>query len=600
MAGKETTMTEWLHPALVLVLGAFAVPFFKGNIKKIYLLALPVVAFYGILTMPEGVNWNYSYLGYDLVFERVDRLSLIFGYVFTIMAFIGVTYALHLDDSRQHMAALFYSGSSLGVVFAGDYLTLFIFWEIMAFASAYLVFAQRTKASIDAGKRYLLVHIAGGLLLFTGIIMHFHATGSLAFGHMDGKDLAYYLVMAGFMLNAAVVPLNAWVQDAYPEATITGTVFMSIFTTKTAVYVLIRAFAGEEVLVVLGVIMTVYGAVYATMENDCRRLLSHHIISQVGYMVAGVGIGTGLALNGAAAHAFTNILYKGLLFMGAGAVIYSTGVRKLSEMGGLYRSMPAVFVLYMIGGFSISAFPLFAGFVSKAMIVSASTHEKYEIATLLLMLAASGTFLSTTLKLPYYMFFGEKKAEVHRKPPFNMIVGMGMAAVLCIGIGVFPAPLYALLPFDVHYEPYTASHITGSLGILVFTAVAFFLLVKKVKISDTLKLDTDWFYRRGSAVFMWILNRPAVRGMEIISKALFESLPNGLYYLTRNPLAILKIFLDECLYRVGGGEGSSGIRAVLREDIAIYPRDTIKHWPIGSTILWVAIFLLVSLFVYYI
>ncbi len=511
-------MNSWIHPALFLIAGAFLVPYLKGGIKKAYLLILPSLSFIALLYMSQGTYWVYNFLGNDLIFGKVDRLSLVFGYVFAIMGFIGILYALHIKDDRQHMAALFYSGSAMGVLFAGDYFTLFIFWEIMAFASVYLIFAQRSDAAINAGFRYLLVHVFGGVCLLAGIMIHYVDTGSLLFGPIGEGGMAFYLILIGFILNAAVPPLSAWLSDAYPEATITGSVFLCAFTTKTAIYVLIRAFPGTEVLIWMGTIMTLYGVIYATMENNCRRLLAYHIISQVGYMVAAVGLGTELALNGSTAHAFTHIIYKALLFMGAGTVVYMTGIRNLTEMGGLYRTMPRTMVLYMIGGFSISAFPLFSGFVSKSMIVSASAHDHRGIITLLLTMAASGTFLSTTLKLPYYMFFGKDSGLRPKEPPLNMLLAMGVAAFLCIAIGIFPGTLYSVLPYPVHFEPYTGDHITTSLGILMFTALGFFLLLKKAAPHHTVSLDTDWFYRKGSVIFMWFANKPCATTDNIVSE----------------------------------------------------------------------------------
>jgi multicomponent Na+:H+ antiporter subunit D len=342
-----------------------------------------------------------------------------------------------------------------------------------------------------------------------GIILHYVSTKSLAFGPLE-KDgsLAFYLILTGFIVNAAVPPLHAWLTDAYPEGTITGSVFMASFTTKTAVYVLVRAFPGTELLVWLGTIMALYGVVYAVLENDARRLLAYHIISQVGYMVAGVGIGTDLSLNGSVSHAFAHILYKGLLFMGAGAVIQMTGKRKLTELGGLYKTMPITLVLYMIGGFAISAFPLFSGFVTKSMVVSGATHDHRPLIALLLTMASAGTFLHTGLKLPYYMFFGKDSGLRAKEPPVNMLIAMGMAAFMCIGIGVFPEPLYRLLPFAVHFDPYTGEHVTSALGILLFTGLCFFMLLKKLDPEPTISADTDWVYRKGSRLFMWFVNKP--------------------------------------------------------------------------------------------
>ena len=500
---------SWFHPSIFLIFGAFLIPFLSGRVLKAYLVMIPALVIMTIFLMSPGTYWIYNFLGNEIIFGKVDKLSLIFGYVFSIMSLIGITYALHVEDKGQHMAGFLYMGSSIGVTFAGDYFTLFIFWEIMAFASAYLVFARREKKAVEAGFRYILVHIFGGVCLLGGIILRYIGTGSLLFGPIEhDSSLAFYLIHIGFILNAAVPPLHAWLTDAYPEATVTGAVFMSAFTTKTAVYVLVRAFPGTEILVWLGTMMALYGVVYAVLENDARRLLAYHIVSQVGYMVTGVGMGTEMALNGSVSHAFAHILYKALLFMGAGAVIHMTGKRKLTELGGIYKTMPLTFTLYMIGGFAISAFPLFSGFVSKSMVVAAASHEHRPFVMLLLTMASSGTFLHTGLKLPYYMFFGKDSGIRAKEPPTNMLIAMGMAAFLCIGIGVFPGPLYSVLPYEVHFDPYTGDHVTGALGMLMFTALGFFMLLKRLEPEPTISIDADWFYRKGSRVFMWVANKP--------------------------------------------------------------------------------------------
>ncbi|MCX5881769.1 MAG: Na(+)/H(+) antiporter subunit D [Deltaproteobacteria bacterium] len=511
-------MIDWFHPSIFFIFGACLIPFLRGKIQKAYLMAIPVLAVLAVSLMSPGTHWTYSFLGNSLVFGAADKLSIVFGWVFTIMSFIGIVYALHVKDNGQHMAAFLYIGGSLGVTFAGDYFTLFIFWELMAFASAYLVFAKREKQAIEAGYRYILVHIFGGVCLLGGIILHYVSTQSIAIGPMtnDGS-LAFYLILVGVIVNAAVPPLHAWLTDAYPEGTVTGSVFMSAFTTKTAVYVLVRIFPGTELLVWMWTIMALYGVVYAVLENDCRRLLAYHIISQVGYMVAGVGIGTDMSLNGSVSHAFAHILYKGLLFMGAGAVIEMTGKRKLTELGGLYKTMPITLVLYMIGGFAISAFPLFSGFVTKSMVVSGAAHDHRPWVALLLTMASAGTFLHTGLKLPYYMFFAKDSGIRAKEPPINMLLAMGMAAFMCIGIGVFPGPLYKLLPFAVHFDPYTGDHVTSALGILMFTGLGFFMLLKKLDPEPTISADTDWVYRKGSRVFMWFVNKPLAIYEEYLS-----------------------------------------------------------------------------------
>lgn len=495
-------MIEWLHPSVFLILGALLIPFLKGRVQQIYTVLLPVLALVTVMLMQPGVHGAVKFLGFELIFGRADKLSIAFAYVFAIAALIGAIYSMHVKDVSQHVAAFVYAGSSLGVTFAGDLLTLFVFWELMAFASVWLIWARRVKPSIEAGYRYLLVHAVGGVVLLAGIVILYVTTGSITFDKLQGHGIASYLILIGFMLNAAVPPLHAWLTDAYPEATVTGAVFLSAFTTKTAVYALIRGYPGTEILIWMGTIMALYGVVFAVLANDIRRLLGYHIISQVGYMVAAVGMGTALAINGAVAHAFTHILYKGLLFMGAGAVIQMTGRSKLSELGGIYRYMPVTFVLYMIGGFSISAFPLFSGFISKSMEVSAAADLHLTWIWLLLSLASAGTFLHTGLKLPYFTFLGDDCGARPTEPPLNMLVAMGIGAFLCIFIGVYPDWLYNMLPEVAEYHPYTATHVVWALQILLFCGLGFFMMVKHLGGSPKISLDTDWFYRKGAGIFM--------------------------------------------------------------------------------------------------
>jgi multicomponent Na+:H+ antiporter subunit D len=498
-------MDRWLHPALFFFIGALLLPLFRGKARKIFLLLIPALSIIDVALMVEGVYGGYHFLNADLVFGRVDKLSLVFAWVFTIMAFLGALYGLHVEEDGHHMAGSFYVGSSLGAIFAGDYLTLFIFWEVMAFSSVFLVWYRRQQKSVDAGFRYLLMHVFGGLLFFTGMMLYFYKTGNMVFDRIlpAGAGLAEYLILAGFALNAAVIPLHAWLPDAYPEATVEGAVLMCAFTTKTAVYVLARGFSGFEVLAILGTAMTVYGVFYAVIENDMRRVLAYHIISQVGYMVAGVGIGTEMAVNGACAHAFAHILYKALLFMGAGAVLYMAGTAKLSKLGGLYKYMPLTMIFYIVGAVSISGFPLFSGFVSKSMIV-ASAHEEGRLWLMTFMnLAGVGTFLSVGLKVTYFAFFGKESKIQPKEPPGNMLWAMGLTSALCFIIGVYPKVLYVLLPFPVEYHPYTVSHISEYLQILSFTGVIFFLLVGKLAPEDKMNLDMDYAYRKGTRIFMW-------------------------------------------------------------------------------------------------
>ena len=496
-------MIEPIPPFLLYFCGALFIPVLRNRkAQQTLALLVPLAAFANLIAMQHGTYWNFGFLEFGLVWGRVDALSMVFAYVFVIASFISMVYAIHIKQMGQHTAAYVYVGSTLGVVFAGDLLTLFVFWELMAVSSVFLIWFQKSQASSEAGFRYILVHLAGGCILMAGILLHVAETGSLAFNRFEYDMIGAKLILVGFLINAAVPPLHAWLADAYPEGTVTGSVFMTAFTTKSAVYVLARSFPGLEILVWLGAIMALYGVVYAVLENDIRRLLAYHIISQVGYMVCGIGLGTQMAINGAAAHAFCHILYKAVLFMGAGAVIHVTGRRKMTDLQGrgLYRLMPVTLALYMIGAFSISAVPLFNGFVSKTMIVAAAGREGRPAIELLLHLASIGTFLHTGLKLPWGIWFGirqggEESIAKAQEPPLNMLIAMGMGAVLCIATGVYPALLYRLLPYPVDFHPYEASAVVAMVQLLLATLAAFILYVGKLGGEPTISIDTDWLYR---------------------------------------------------------------------------------------------------------
>jgi len=498
-----------IHPGIIFILGAILLQFLKfRTLKQLLVLIIPAVAFGMLLQMPEGSYWTYDFLTYKLVLGRVDRLSMVFGYIFIIIAFLGMVYAIHIKESGQHVAALIYIGATLGVTFAGDLFTLFVFWELMAISSVFLVWYSKTDRALKAGFRYLMVHLFGGCVLLAGIIIYVSETGSTSFTQIEFNGLGPVLILVGFILNAAVPPLNAWLPDAYPEGTVTGSVIMTAFTTKSAVYVLARAFPGVELLVWLGAIMALYGIVFAIIENDIRRLLAYHIISQVGYMVCGVGIGTEMAINGATAHAFCHILYKALLFMGAGAVLYVTGRSKVTDLEGrgLYKKMPITLILYMIGAFSISGVPLFNGFISKSMIGAAAGADHRPIIEIMLHLASVGTFLSVGLKLPWGTWFGKSKGPAEqieaKEPPFNMILAMSLTGFLCILTGCMPSLIYNILPFPVHFHPYAGYHVIGMCQLILLTGLVFYLVVNKLTPHATRSLDTDWFYRKGADLVM--------------------------------------------------------------------------------------------------
>ena len=491
-------------PFALFVLGALAIPLLRGNSRNLLTIALPALGFFLVYALSPGSSLEVRFFGFDLTLLRVDKLSKIFGYIFTLNGFAAFLYAYYLKDSRQHVSALFYMAGALGVVFAGDLVTLYFFWEIMAVASTFLILARETPAAYKAGLRYIMVHLFGGLVLLAGIVLHISQTGSIEFSSalLASRSLASYMILGGILINAAAPPLHAWLSDAYPEATVTGGVILSAYTTKTAVYTLIRGFPGYEVLIVVGCIMTIYGIIYALLENDMRRILAYSIINQVGFMVTGVGIGTAMSLNGAAAHAFCHIIYKALLWMSAGSVLYMTGKSKCTELGGLYKTMPWTMILGTVGALAISSVPFTSGFTSKPMIIEAAIHEHLAWVWLVLEVASAGVFLHAGIKFPYFVFFAKDRGLRPGEPPHrSMHMAMGLLAFLCIFLGVYPDPLYAILPYEMDFHSvYTLPHVMRQFQLLMFSALVFFLFLKLLKRTDTIALDTDWFYRKGGGL----------------------------------------------------------------------------------------------------
>ena len=491
-----------LHPAAILIVCALIVPFIKGKAKNWFLIFIPVVAFYLISQLEAGLSWQFHFFGYDLTFLRVDKLSKVFGYIFTLSAFAAFIYAYYLKDNTQHISALMYIGSALGVVFAGDLISLYFFWEIMAVSSTFLILSRRTTKAMGAGTRYILVHIFGGLCLLAGIVIYVTQTGSVEFNTMTERNFGTYLILFGFLVNAAAPPLSAWLSDAYPEATVTGGVILSAYTTKTAVYTLIRGFPGWEILIVVGCVMTIYGIIYALLENDMRRILAYSIINQVGFMVVGVGIGTAMSLNGATAHAFCHIIYKALLWMSAGSVLYMTGKSKCTDLGGLYKYMPFTLIFGGIGALAISSFPATSGFTSKSLIIDGAVHEHLFWPWLILEIASAGVFLHAGIKFPYFVFFAKDKGLRPGETNKSMLIAMGFMSFLCIFLGVYPKPLYEILPYDLlHYSVYSFGHVITQLQLLMYSALVFFLFLPLLKRTATISLDSDWFYRKGGRIF---------------------------------------------------------------------------------------------------
>jgi len=492
-------MSTVLAPPFIYLFAALLCPLLAPRFRALLLLGVPIVSLIVMLSYAMGQHAVISVIGFDLTFMRVDKLSLIFGIIFSIAAFLAGLYAWHVRDTVQQVATLAYAGSAIGGVFAGDLISLFLWWEGTAVASVFLIWARRTPAAYATGMRYLIIQVLSGVLLLAGLLIHYHDTGSIAFEHLGLVSVGTWLIFLSFGIKCAFPFMHNWLQDAYPAATVTGTVVLSAFTTKMAVYALARGYAGTEILIYIGAVMTLFPIFFAEIENDLRRVLAYSLNNQLGFMVVGVGIGTELSLNGTAAHAFCHILYKSLLFMSVGAVLYRTGTSKASELGGLYKTMPVTMVCCLVGAASISAFPLFSGFVSKSLILDASASNGYYLVWFALLVASAGVLSHSGIKIPYFTFFAHDSGKRPAEAPIHMRVAMIVTAALCVIIGVFPGLLYSLLPYDVDYQPYTVDHVLVQFQLLLFALLAFVFLMRSGLHPPEIRatnIDSDWVYRK--------------------------------------------------------------------------------------------------------
>ncbi|AEI15846.1 NADH dehydrogenase (quinone) [Flexistipes sinusarabici DSM 4947] len=535
-------MINVLPPAFIFIISGLIVPFLKGRARNVFLTAVPIVTFINLITLPEGISMGYSYFSYNMHLLRVDELSLIFGYIFLIISFASFIYGYHVKNNWEFTAGLFYAGGALGVIFAADLVTLYFFWELMTVASVFLIWARNTDRSIGSGMRYFLFHLVGGVILLIGIILQIKQTGSAAFNHMELSSLSTYLIFIGFGINCAWPLLHTWLVDAYPEATILGTVLLSTFTTKTAIYTLVRGFAGTEILIFIGAAMAAFPIFYAVIENDLRRVLAYSLINQLGFMVVGIGIGTPLALNGTVAHVFADILFKSLLFMGMGAVLYRTGKIKATEIGGLYKYMPYTAAFTIVGAASISAFPLFSAFATKSMVMSATAGNHYTMTWLILLFASAGVFHHAGIKIPFFAFFSHDSGLRPKEAPLSMLIGMGILAFLNIFIGIFPGFLYQILPFDANYVPYTTAHVVSQLQLLLFSALAFTLLLRSGIYPPEIRsvnLDADLVYRKVLGGFIKFEDKIILPALDNVKYLFFNFMPSLLGTLTSNPYKLV-------------------------------------------------------------
>jgi multicomponent Na+:H+ antiporter subunit D len=500
------------HPATALIIGGLATAFLRGRFASMALVIAPILGLWHVHTLEVGSASNLALFGYDIIGVAVDQQAKLFGYLFHLAALVAGIYSFHLRDPWQISMALLYAATAVGVAFAGDMLSLFLWWEGLAITSVFQIWGRKTKKAEESGFRYLFFHVSSGLLLLAGILFRYHGEGSSALSlepltkALEAGDLGAWLILLAIGVKAAFPGLHVWLKDGYAEATATGPVWLCAFTTKCAVCMLARLFPGAEILIAIGGVMAMFPIFYAVIENDLRRVLCYSKINQIGFMVVGIGIGTPLAIDGAIAHAYTHVLYKGLLFMSMGAVLYRTGEIRGSHLGGLYKTMPWTTGFCIVGAASISAFPLFSGFVSKSIIITETARNGHVFIWMCLLFASAGVFHHAGIKIPFFAFFAHDSGLRPKEAPINMLIAMGISSFMCIFLGCNPQWLYDMLPNGAAgYHPYDATHVITQLEILLFSALAFTLLNLRGKYPPELpsvNLDIDWVYRKAGRKFM--------------------------------------------------------------------------------------------------
>jgi multicomponent Na+:H+ antiporter subunit D len=549
-----------IHPAVIFFVGAAFIPLFKGKAQSIFVVGVALVALVYMLFLEPQTAWSYQFLGFDVVLFYADRLSLFVGHIFVLIGLLIILYSIHVKANNHHIFSFLYIGSSLGVVFAGDFLTFFIFWEMLAVTSAVLIWQKGDQASLGAGFRYLIMHLIGGGILLIGILFHFSATGSMDISRLTGVPFA--LILTGIGFKATFIPLHTWLPDAYPKASFAVSVILSVFTTKTAVYALARIFPEVEVVAYMGGVMALFGVALALRQSNARKLLSYHIISQVGYMVAGVGIGTYMGIDGGLSHVWNHILYKSLLFMCIGAAIYRTGKHDLTELGGLSRKMPITTITCIIAALSISGVPLFNGFVSKSMVYEAA-HYHYDMLYWMLKLASVGTFLSFC-KFTYFGFLRKKETNA-KEAPLTMTIPMIIVAFLCLLGGIYPNLIVNILPYQSELHVYTLGKLTETMLLLGSASAIFFFGMKFFEPHRKEIFDFDYFYIKIARGFLWFCRSPASVFAGWIDLA-YARLARGFLWFCRNPVSSLATGVDVVVASVArafvGGDRYSPVTTV--------------------------------------
>lgn len=421
--------------------------------------------------------------GLSLLTFTLHPYGKIAAFGFTLVGSFGLLYGLKLSTTAEQAVSIWAIAAAIGVSFAGNFLTFLLFWELLSLAAAALVYLKKTAKSIKMATRLLAFQLVGGFSLTVGIVLQYCATGSLDLA-IPVAGLPFFII--GIGIKTAFIPLHLWVPWGYPAASFPSSVLLAALCTKVGVYGVARILPVSEGIALMGACMALIGVSIALIQGELRRLLSYHIISQVGYMVAGVGLGLACSVDGGLLHLVNHMIYKALLFMSAGAVILATGTESIHELHHpksedegppLWRVIPIAAIGALIGALSIAGMPPFNGYVSKYLLKN-GTHD-FPLVYWILQVASVGTALS----FAKFVYFGFIRGRLKIKQPLNVsmqaaIIGL---ASCCVLFGVFPGLLKPLLPFQSDLHVYSAGGIIMAAGLVGGGILLFALFSRQLE-----------------------------------------------------------------------------------------------------------------------
>jgi multicomponent Na+:H+ antiporter subunit D len=474
-----------VYSVMVLFLGAFLIVMFGKyktfrNIVAFLAVSISLACMVYLVkpVMLEGEIISYwmgsrsMAGGYAIgIAMEVDALSLFFGLLISTAVFVSCVYSFkymsHDDNVPQYYTLfLMLAGGVMGLVLSGDIFNMFIMVEILTFAAVALTaFRNTAHGALEAAFKYLVVGCIGSTCILVGTIMLYAQVHTLNFAQLsalipgnlnNSTKLAFALLFVGFSTKAFIVPFHPLAADAHGAAPASISVLISGVLTKSGIYGIIRLTyflfqsmglgVMQFLLVFVGSVSMFVCVTMALAQHDFKRLLAFHSISQIGYVLTAAGLSTALGMSAGLFHAMNHTMFKGLLFLAAGAVLHQTGTTDLGKLGGLSKKMPHTTVLFLIGAASISGVPPFNGFASKWMIYQATYMKAVESGNIgfllvtVIALVTSVLTLASFVKVTQSVFFGQLPAEYEnvKEVPFGMRLAMGLFAAVCILSGIFP------------------------------------------------------------------------------------------------------------------------------------------------------------------